>query len=215
MAAYEALWQRKVRELEPHEHLRRDDLLPQFAGSHRAYFAWRWRMLARPLGRILVEGDGGETPLPEVATYPAPGSAGAAQQPAAQPHAEAMDTHAASGSSGGAAAAGRARGAAAVPCGPQAVVQQPTLSPSGGLLAFTEMEGLRGGHLESRVVVADARSGRRLCTLALERPFPPFYHLWTACGTRLLFLRWARTCTCGPLGCPLARPLRCWPPPPL
>lgn len=209
VAASEPLWQRKAAQLEPHEHLRRDDLLPEFGGSHRAYYAWRWRQLARPLGRILVEGDGGETPWPEVATYPAPASAsgGAGGTLPAQLPAEPMDADAPGGSGGGSAAAWRARGAAAVPCAPQAVVQQPTLAPTGSLLAFTEMEGLRGGHLESRVVVADARSGRRVCTLALQRPFPPFYYCWSACGTRLLFLRRAGR------GTQHQRPAACWPVP--
>jgi hypothetical protein len=42
------------------------------------------------------------------------------------------------------------------------------------------------------VVVADARSGRRVAAMAVGAPFPPFYYMWSACGTRLLFLRRAR-----------------------
>ncbi len=173
---------------------------PAFGGSHRAYYAWRWPLLRRPLRRILVESD--VTDL-EIATYPAPATLG-------------------SGSSGGSGGVmhgnGNIRGSGAGgDRGPESmegvettaeqqhaeqqrgavgvawehnVVQQATLSPAGGLLAFTELAASRGD-LESWVVIADARTGRRICSVALERSYPPFYFYWQACGTRLLFLRWA------------------------
>lgn len=69
------------------------------------------------------------------------------------------------------------------------VVQQATLSPAGGLLAFTELAATRMGALESWVVIADARTGQRVCTVPLADPHPPFYFYWMECGTRLLFMR--------------------------
>lgn len=76
------------------------------------------------------------------------------------------------------------------------VVQQATLAPAGALLAFTELSATRMGALESWVVVADARTGRRVCTLRLADPHPPFYFYWLPCGTRLLFMRWV-ACAAG------------------
>lgn len=217
VAASEALWRSKVGELEPHPHLRRDDLLPAFGGSHRAYYAWRWLLLRRPLQRILVESD---VPDLEIATYPAPATLGS-------------DSSSSGGSEGGGGGGTKKGGAAEASGaggsgsddGPESmegvevaadqqrqqqrqeqqqqrgavgvawehnVVQQATLSPAGALLAFTELAATRMGALESWVVIADARTGRRVCSVPLADPHPPFYFFWLACGTRLLFLsNWA------------------------
>lgn len=130
----------------------------EFGGSHRAYYAWRWPLLRRPLRRILVAADADWREEPDIRTLPAPGSSGAAVQ---------------------------------VACEPFAFVQQATLAPAGPLLAFTEaLEGGQG-QVESRVVLADARTGARRCVVELAEPFPPFYFQWTPCGTRLIFLRCA------------------------
>ena len=137
-------------------------LLPaEFGGSYRRYYAWRWPLLQCPVRRIVAET---EQPGRQIATYPAPPPPGGGEQ---QPGRRVCVVEAAQG----------------------AWVQQATLSPVGGLVAFTEMGDFGGGHLEARVVVADARSGGRVTSLVLESPFPPFYYYWLPCGTRLLFLR--------------------------
>ena len=188
--------------------------LPAFGGSHRAYYAWRWPLLRHPLQRILVESD---VPDLEIATYPAPatlrsgnssssgseggGGGGTKKGGAAE----------ASGAGGNDSDGGpesmegveeavdqqrqqqqrqqqQQRGAVGV-AWEHNVVQQATLSPAGALLAFTELAATRMGALESWVVIADARTGRRVCSVPLADPHPPFYFFWLSCGTRLLFLR--------------------------
>lgn len=255
VAASEVLWQRQCEQLEPHTHLRRDDLLPgawgaqvavwlllsclhlgavvrdhavlneyatnrserasaplsplhppatqqlqaEFGGSHRCYFAWRFPLLRRPLGRILVEADEEEAGWPQIATYPAPqlasssGSSGSGGGGGGSQQQQAMDVDGGDASAGiiggGGWGAAQEHGAAEVACIEEALVQQATLSPSGAMVAFTELVVVGSGQLDCHVVVADARTGRRLAHRTLARPNPPFYFYWAPCGTRLLFLR--------------------------
>ncbi|PRW44266.1 F-box SNE-like [Chlorella sorokiniana] len=210
VAASEVLWASKVAALEPHPHLRRDDLLPAFGDSHRAYYAWRWPLLRRPLRRILVESD---VPDLEIATFPAPetlASGGSGYEASIAVGANSSGGAGPSGASGEGPDSMEGVETAAEQCGQQQqrqqqqqrgavgvawehnVVQQATLSPAGALLAFTELAATRMGALESWVVIADARTGRRVCSVALADPHPPFYYFWLSCGTRLMFLsNWA------------------------
>lgn len=196
VAYFENLWHEQCRALEPHVHLARDDLLPgeaahgprrrcpatelhspitttlppvEFAGSYRVYCGWRWPQLRRCVRRIVVESDHAGL---EISTHEAPllpsidGTGGPAQQ----------------GSCAEAAAP-----ASSLEVTPGAWVQQATASPCGNLVAFTEMH-----HNVSSVVVACTRSGRRVAAMPVAAPFPPFYYMWSACSTRLLFLRQAK-----------------------
>lgn len=176
-----------------------------FDGSHRAYYAWRWPLLSRPLGRLLVEWDAEGR---EITTIPVPDSlvchssaGGGGEGPAAKQNMPGQVGPQGTGLPGDAAAASAVRVAAAAMAAVyvegEVMVQQATWSPAGALLAFTEMRADRGPLLESRVVVADGRSGRRLGSWVLASPFPPFYYMWAACGTRLLFLRCAGAASTG------------------
>ncbi|KAL4433073.1 hypothetical protein ABPG77_006500 [Micractinium sp. CCAP 211/92] len=194
----EVLWQRKCLELEPHPHLRRDDLLPAFGGSHRAYFAWRWPLLnRRPLGRLLIEGDleGREIVTAPIVDSLVRGAAGMGSSGGEGAASHQAGLKQGTGTHGVAAAAAVARaalaGMAVVYVEGEVMVQQATWSPAGSLLAFTEMRANQSGHgalVESRVVVADGRTGQHLGSWVLSSPMPPFYYMWAACGTRLLFL---------------------------
>ena len=162
-----------------------------FGGSHRAYYAWRWPLLRRPLRRILVESD--VTDL-EIATYPGPASPGTSS--CGSGSSGPQDMEGVEAAAGGqqqqqqpSQQAGQQQAGAVGVAWEHSVVQQATLAPAGGLLAFTELSATRMGALESWVVVADARTGRRVCAVRLADPHPPFYYYWLPCGTRLLFMR--------------------------
>lgn len=162
------------------------------------------------MGRLLVEGDleGQEivtyavldSLLPADATDSGSGDASATEQTGrTQAQAQGM------GLRGWAALA-----ATAVHVDGDVMVQQATWSPAGSLLAFTEMRADGWQLLESRVVVADGRTGHLLGSWVLSTPMPPFYYMWAACGTRLLFLRcgaggcwqgWLRRAACSDGGC--------------
>jgi len=154
---------------------------PAFGGSHRAYYAWRWPLLRRPLRRILVESD--VTDL-EIATYPAPATLG-------------------SGSSGGVmhgngnirgSGAGGDRGPESMEGVETTAEQQHAEQQRGAVGVGWEhnvVQRAAFGALENWVVSTEATNGLRICSVALERSYPPFYFYWQACGTRLLFLRWA------------------------
>ncbi|PSC70856.1 F-box WD repeat-containing 7-like [Micractinium conductrix] len=199
IATSEALWQGKVLELEPHRHLRRDDLLPAFGGSHRAYYAWRWPLLRRRVGRILVEREaaaprGGV----EFSTWTAPqhllgdgtgGTAGCSSSASTggAEQQEGLRRMSLDVPSGAHHPGGGGGGVTSVALAAEGMHQQPTWSPTGALLAYTQTAATGGG-LVSSVVVADGATGAPLASWHLATPMPPFYYIWSACGTRLLFL---------------------------
>lgn len=178
-----------------------------FGGSHRAYFAWRWPPLnRRPLGRLLIEGDleGREIATAPIVDSLVRGAAGMGSSGGEGAASHQAGPKQGTGTHGVAAAAAVARaalaGMAVVYVEGEVMVQQATWSPAGSLLAFTEMRANQSGHgalVESRVVVADGRTGQHLGSWVLSSPMPPFYYMWTACGTRLLFLRCGNLPTAG------------------
>ena len=174
-----------------------------FGGSHRAYYAWRWPLLRRRVGRILVEREaaaprGGV----EFSTWTAPqhllgdgagGTAGCSSSASTggAEQQEGLRRMSLDVPSGAHHPGGGGGGVTSVALAAEGMHQQPTWSPTGALLAYTQTAATGGG-LVSSVVVADGATGAPLASWHLATPMPPFYYIWSACGTRLLFLRFAR-----------------------
>eukprot|EP00741_Cyanophora_paradoxa_P009143 tig00000145_g8855.t1 len=162
LAADDALWARLC-EREAPPRLQRADLAP----TRRALFAALYGR-RRPVGLLLCETRAGL-----VLASPARGAENAA--PGADAGAAPLSDEGLS-----------LRILARVPDKRQ--IQQPSWSPDGRWVAYSEFASSLDFTQPnaSRVVVAEARTGRTLAWAAT--PFPPFFFYWSPCSTLLTFL---------------------------